>query len=191
MRGSWLLVSALFVPFLVGCDSPQVGVTPANTPGSLNDSQIMGVLAELGLAELHGAQIVAPLVVTPQAKALSAQFIAEDSLAITATLDATKVPPTGSDITDRLIHDQIAAFDLVTAQTGIAVDAAWFCVLLHGYVTALDLIDTELAPNVFDTNVAAVIQQTRMVTVLHQSQAQAIASPFGLTVDSPICNPMM
>ena len=191
MRGTWLLFIPLLVP-LSGCfDKPAiVDLHPASVPGELNDHQVVGILAELGLAERQAAEIAGPRVVTPEAQTLTEQLRAQAELSVKTLLDTSPVTPAGSDTVDMLIHTQIDAFNVVLAQQGIATDVAYYCVLLRGQAQALDIIDNQLTEAAMDPTVQMLVQAARGLTVLHQQLTLSASAAFHLTADSPICNPM-
>jgi hypothetical protein len=191
MRGTWLLFIPLLVP-LSGCfDKPAiVDLHPTSVPGELNDHQIVGILAELGLAERQGAEIAGPRVVTPEAQNLTAVLRDQAALSVSTLISSAPVTPAGSDLVDLLIHTQIDAFNVVLAQQGIAIDVAYYCVQLRGQVQALDIIDNQLTPSAMDPTVQMLIQQARAITVLHQQLTLTASMAFHLTADNPLCNPM-
>jgi len=179
MRGSLVLLLAISVP-LGGCGGDADDVTRAGVPGALTDRQVMGVVAELALAEIDGARVALRHAVTAPVQALAARFKAEDEAAFPALLGATTVTPGGSDVTDRLIHEQIAANDQVLRQQGLGVDVAYLCEQLLGQLEALQIIDGQLLASVTDPSVLAVVATVRGVTVLHQQETQLAARPFHL-----------
>jgi hypothetical protein len=180
----------LIVSFAAGCtDVDAVKEQRASAGGRLDDAQIVGVIAELNLANQHGANIVLPILTTPTAVDLANTFLAQDPLSLAALLNGTKELPAGSDIVDQIIKQQILVFDVVTAQQGIAVDIAYYCALLRGQAQALDIYDGVLAPDVTRPAVADALAGARQIVLAYQQATLQAASPFGLTADNPICNP--